>query len=138
MLIPNISLLQLHKRPPGQSSAGVLHTFLLPGFASRQQPNMADETGRLCSLLFRRPILLDRLLHIQTNSEGLHKRGRSIPSGESYWAGFYTSRPTLKGFIREAEAFLQVGVHFLGRPTFSQIHFIPTCFRSTCFRPILS
>lgn len=42
----------------------------------------------------------------------------------SYWAGYFTSRPTLKGFIRQSTAFLQV-IKFIV-PFFCPLFITPT------------
>ena len=36
----------------------------------------------------------------------------AVPSAHSYWTGYFTSRPALKGYVRSMSSFLQVVRHF--------------------------
>lgn len=84
---------------------------LLPSLLPTRYVNKRQESGSKVNVLYSTPSCYLSALH-DANLTWPTKSDDFFPyasGNHSYWTGYFTSRPTLKGFVRQSNGILQVG-----------------------------
>ncbi|KOB79118.1 Alpha-mannosidase [Operophtera brumata] len=86
---------------------------------SHPAPPPSTSSGKATTTYRYTQLVLDGLLHLPPHHQVLRAARQRLPTGthNSYWTGYFTSRPTTKYFERQGNDYLQVHTTRTGRAT---------------------